>query len=472
MLFLAVVAVLVCTGDALHELLHQCDSRRNIVVTFSPGMGYRNQMDTISKAMFIGTLTNRSICLPYFSSDYRQPADISPQHFIDLKATNDNLAAVPAALTLRTQSQQRSPAPTLVMTTNDAAKRKCICLLLQGEGAPAGMRRCAYGSRGTTKMIRDMDANYTNMLDFIRRPDIHHLDSLCLSPGMPYFEPIRHEHDAHFRKVQASLVHHSVMTSIANYVKTREGVCKDRCTGEELYISTHPRLENDFISQLQMLTGFYQKRGINGAFNNAIIDRFLHDYQKFLDQFSIVVDTIHISTGLGKSEEHLNNFLIKNYYEKRYRAVSSYHYEYLEHITQVAHFTNHSSHFDTDIPDIPDPHNVSHHISKSELITFHHILSGINGKKSKLRDLHAVIDFMIASQAGFFYGVCASSFTAALMNFVDISGCFQEDSQHLKNLTKSDFGRLTKKIDTLRKNSSLFFEEYKPIGSNDYYHYD
>ena len=348
-----------------------------------------------------------------------------------------------------------------MMATNDVAKRTCICLMLQGAGAPAGVKRCTYGARGTTKMIRDIDANFTNLLDFIQRPDIRNIHSLSLSPGLPFGLPIRLEHEAYYRKVQRALVHHEVMGSIANYVKAKEGVCTDKCTGNELYISTHPRLEDDFIAQLQMLTGYYQRRGINGAFNSAIIDNFLHEFQTFLSDFSIHVDIIHISTGLGKAgTTFLNNFLIPNYYERRFRAVSTYHYEYLEQIRQVAHFTNHSSHISSNSSDIPDPYNVTHYISKSDLITFHHIMAGINTKTSKLRDLHAVIDFMIASQAAFFYGVCASTFTGALLNFVDIGGCYQQNAEHLQNITKTEFGVLSKKIDLLRKNSTAFFEQY------------
>lgn len=474
---LLVIAVLLAVFSRADSVHHRCDSRRNIIVTFSPYMGYRNQMDTVAKAMFIGSLTNRSVCIPHFNSDYRVPADISPHYFINLNQTNANLAKLIRSVHFgKTQKEVDMSPPTtsddiLVMGINEAAKSKCICLLLQGPGAPGSSnRRCTYGARDTTIMIRNMDKNYTNLLDFIQRPDIRNINSLCLSPGMPYGNPVRPEHEAYSRQVKRALVHHDVMGSIANYVKAKEGICKEKCTGQEMYISTHPRFEDDFVGQFQMLTGFWQKRGVNYGLNNAIIDSFLHDFQTFLNDFLISVNIIHISTGLGKGagkekgQKHLNDFLIKNYYERRFHPVSSYHYEYLDHIREVAHHTNHSSHFESDAPDIPDPHNVTHHISKSELITFHHIMAGINTKKSIMRDLHAVIDFLIASQATFFYGVCASSFTVDLLSFVDIGGCFTPDSDRLHNLTATDFGLLTKKIDTLRKNSTAFFEQYS---SND-----
>lgn len=411
-------------------------------------------MDTVTKAIFLGTLTNRSVCMNHFNSDYRERPDISPQHFIDINATNNNLAEL-----------LRSPNPTAVMVTTDVAKAKCVCLLLQGDGAPAGVRRCQFGDRGTTRMVRDLDANYTNMLDFLQRPDIRNIPSLCMSPGMPYFEPIRPEHKAQFRKIQACLVHPTVFTSIANFVKAKEGLCAGRCTGSESYISTHPRLENDFISQLQMISGFYQKRGINAAFNNAIVDSFLRGFQEFSDSFSMEVDTIHISTGLGKGEDNVNNFLIENYYEKKFKAVSSYHYEYLTQVMQVAHHANHSSHFGNETASVlPDPHNVTHHVSHSELVTFHHVISGIDKKKSRLRDLHAAVDFLIAGGSSFFYGVCASSFTGALSNVVDISGCFEQNVTYLQSLTQADFEVLTVKIDTLRKDPGSFFSKYMSAG--------
>lgn len=413
-------------------------------------------MHTVATAMFIGSLTNRSVCLPHFHSHFQSPADIAPHHFIDYNRTNDNLAKIQAIHF----GEEMQRTPTIVTGINTAATKECVCLMLQGGGAPPGPRRCHYGGKGT-KMIRSLDANFTSLLDFIQRPDIRDIHSLSLSPGMPFGLVILPEQMSFFREIDHALVHHKCIDSIANYVKAKEGVCSDRCTGNELYISTHPRLEDDFIGQLQMLTGFYQRRGINGALNNAIIDSFFHDFQTFLNDFSINVDIIHISTGLGKTgTKNANDFLISNYYEKRFRNVSSYHYEYLEEVIKVAHFTNHSSHFDTDIPDIPDPHNVTHYISKSDLITFHHIIAGINMKKNKLRELHAMIDFSIASKAAFFYGVCASSFTGALLQFVDISGCYKENSQQLQNLTKTDFATLTKKIDLLRKNSTAFFEMY------------
>ena len=109
-------------------------------------MGYRNQMDTVTKALYIGSFTNRSVCLPYFSSDYRSAADISPQHFIDLNQTNLELAKIIQYDTRHQTLDSR------VLITSDVAKSKCVCLLLQGDGAPAGMRRCAYGNRATTKM--------------------------------------------------------------------------------------------------------------------------------------------------------------------------------------------------------------------------------------------------------------------------------------------------------------------------------
>ena len=451
----------VWTTEGLHREEHQCHDRNNIVVTFSGGMGYRNQMDTVSKAIFVGFLTNRSVCMPHFSSDFRSPPDIAPHYFIDMNETNQKLAMLHSSVS---NGLKLKSIPPVVTSTSDIAKKKCVCLLLQGEGAPAGPRRCTYGSRSATLLIRDMDSNYTNLLDFIQRPKVKDYGSLCLSPGMPFNEPIRSEHESLYRKIQRSLVHHGVMYSIANYVKSREGVCEGKCSGDEIYISTHVRLENDFISQLQMLTGYYQKRGINLALNNAIIDEFLHDFEVFLKEYTIDADLIHISSGLGKTENHQNNFLIKNYYEKRYRTVSTYHYEYLSHVTEIARHVNHSTHVGGDVEDISDPFNVSHHISKNDLITFHHILSGIDKKKSRMRDFHAITDFLIASQATFFYGVCASSFTEALKSYVDISGCFKENSQRLHNLTKNDFDRISKKINTLRDNSTAFFQEYMSTG--------
>jgi hypothetical protein len=410
-------------------------------------MGYRNQMDTITKALLLGILTNRSVCLPYFNSDFREAPDIQPQHFIDFNATNNNLAKLHS----HGYTATTITAP-IVMTTTDPAKKKCKCLLLQGEGAPAGVRRCAYGGAGTV-LVRSVDANYTNLLDFIRRPQINQLPSLCMSPGMPFNEPIRAQHQPLLAAVQAAVAHPSVFTSIANFVKVKEGICKGACTGEEVYLSTHPRLENDFIIQLQMLSGFYQKRGINANVNNAIIDSFLHDFQKFLDEIFASVDVVHISTGLGKTEDNVNNFLVKNYYEKRFKSVSSYHYEYMEQVMSVARHTNHSSHFLTDAPDIPDPHNVSHHISKEELIEFHHIISGVHLKKSRLRDLHAVVDFTLAAKAASFYGVCDSTFTQGLRSLVKVSACYAQNVTYLQSLTPEDFRAIALRVDSLRRGS-------------------
>ena len=50
-------------------------------------MGYRNQMDTVCKALFLAALTNRSVCVGHFNSDYRTAPDIATHHFIDLTAT-------------------------------------------------------------------------------------------------------------------------------------------------------------------------------------------------------------------------------------------------------------------------------------------------------------------------------------------------------------------------------------------------
>jgi hypothetical protein len=448
-------------------------------------MGYRNQMDTVCKALFLAALTNRSVCVGHFNSDYRTAPDIATHHFIDITATNDKLThvlshsstATAATATSGTATATASDTATAtgtasdtatattavaLLVTSEVAKKKCTCLLLQGAGAPGGVRRCHFGGGGTL-LVRSVDANYTNMLDFLQRPDISHIASVTMSPGMPYFEPIRPEHDALFRKIQSSVVHPQVFHSIANYVKSNEGVCRGHgdghgheCTGDEVYISTHLRLENDFISQLQAISGFYQKRGLNAACNNAIIDSFIRDFQKFLSDFSIVVSAIHISTGLGKTENNWNSFLVKNYYEKKYQAVSSYHYEYLDDVMKVAHQVNISTYLNGTM-DLIDPHNVTNFVSHKELLLFHHIMAGIDLKKSKLRDLHAIIDFLIASQASFFYGVCASSFSAALLNYVDISGCYELNVTEIQHLTKVDFARVANKVDSLRKNSTVYY---------------
>lgn len=77
-----------------------------------------------------------------------------------------------------------------------------------------------------------------------------------------------------------------------------------------------------------------------------------------------------------------------------------------------------------------------------------------------MREIHAVIDFLIASKASYFFGVCASTFTAGVFEFVKIKGCFYPNATRLQNPTQSEIIYLKEKFDILKHDPAKFFTKY------------
>eukprot|EP01041_Mallomonas_annulata_P005368 gene5368-10728_t len=203
--------------------------------------------------------------------------------------------------------------------------------------------------------IRDItyNANYTNMLEYIQHPEYDSLRSIAISPG------------------------------------------------NESYSAIHLRLEDDFLSHLYV----YGLRALNITshnmtrpdFNYLILDDFLNYLEIYIPSSNINststskskelktrIDVVHISTGLGKygwgiPRTQTFNFVIE-ILQKKYTKIGMFDYSYVDKFLR-----KNSSIFDMSI------------------------------LRERGRDIRAIPDYIMASQASSFVGFCLSTFSMAVV---------------------------------------------------------
>lgn len=215
---------------------YQCTGRK-LVTTFSGGMGLQNQIVTIAKTILVASLTRRNACITNFKSDFRGTPDTFISQILDLEKVNQLFA----------QSFPQFNATKI----REARSYTATCLRLTGAGAPPGSRRCFPGDSSDGMIdIRSRDSNYKDIVSFLQLPDIDRIESVVLSPGMPFlFTVTTPEIAPIYQGIKEVLVFQKIFYDVVDYVKHKEGICLEQtCTGYEIYAAVHLRLESDILS--------------------------------------------------------------------------------------------------------------------------------------------------------------------------------------------------------------------------------
>eukprot|EP01031_Cornospumella_fuschlensis_P034587 gene34587-41882_t len=198
------------------------------------GFGLQNQITLIAKSLLMGSLTQRHVCvglfLPYFASWPSIPMDM----VVNMTETNRALARI----------EGFNASSTYLSVWTEAAAGACVCYLLQGADGvnlPAGHRKCV-GRPWKVLRMHQRDA-----LRWLLH-DNHAFNSVCLTPGLPFYQPLDTSHQALLSRIVAAIHYTDVFLALADHIKRSHGVCRPAgCSGQEAFVALHLRLEDDWI---------------------------------------------------------------------------------------------------------------------------------------------------------------------------------------------------------------------------------
>jgi hypothetical protein len=174
-------------GDAVtveSHLLPRC-AGRNMIVSPANGMGLNNQVDILAHSIYIGILTNRSVCMRGFLANFDSQDFINIGWIFDIPHMNQLIQQIrgPLLSKIGKGREVRPMGPPLVVApAHPQNYEQCTCLILTGEGA-SGHRRCPGQKHNIA--IRNVEPNYTGVLPFLSRNDMGKIESVALTSGLP-----------------------------------------------------------------------------------------------------------------------------------------------------------------------------------------------------------------------------------------------------------------------------------------------
>jgi hypothetical protein len=377
-------------------------------------MGLNNQVDILAHSIYIGILTNRSVCLRGFLSNFDSADMINAGWIFDVTYMNKLIAPLQNEMLSSSESALVTQTSNVFVTTARGSDyEQTTCLVLTGEGA-SGHRRCP--GQKYNVMIRQKEPDYKGILPFMQRDDITNIDSIALTSGLPL---LRHGFSSSIdnkwiHKIHLLIRFNPVFYDVSQVLKENNGI-----RSYTNFTAVHFRLEDDALGQYHQFNWWeYEElpyvKQLNLKFNWTREEHDVYVGSKFLQLVVSKVnasDTLYFSSGLGKVKNRLNFVceLLDGYFAK------------------VAHNNLLNNRVHTEVP--------------------------IKGRESS-----AIIDYIIASEANYFIGISASTFsnnTARLINHKSRGNSMRKkDNVKLKNNFDNNFD--IESVDASEEFSSMF----------------
>jgi hypothetical protein len=279
------------------KLLYENDCRSpSLVVSASGGMGLCNQINLIAYGMELARLTGRNLCVYGFRPQFHRFHEVPIEDVIDINATNAKLHALPAEL-----GYGKVRISGFFNEGNYLKEhRKSVCLLSSHtKDAPPGPKRCKYSGDSTITIPVD-EVGRNNLVDFLKSDRVRPIPGIHLSPGVPneydffgHMKEVSHDRLAHLYR---SIVYAPYLYDISKKLMKSMGVSPRNFT------AVHMRLENDFI------TSIWNGQDVDSDRIplDALHDVLANDFVSFLLQHTSVRDKIFIVTGLSLNRNTLN----------------------------------------------------------------------------------------------------------------------------------------------------------------------
>lgn len=371
-------------GRDLVDKLHPECTGRNLLISPAPNQGLNNQIDLLVHSLYIGIITNRKICLrgfyPQFDNALTVPIDLiyDIDHIHEALRNSDIVARIVSRFPndrFDYQSINRTVTSVdyLSPTVSIEDYKNSVCLLLKGDGAH-GSRACPDNYKNID--IRAVEKNYQGIVQFLQRKDIAYIESLALTNGVPF---VRTGYETPEDDVCINEIHKVIKFTSIFYTYANKFLLTSGIKPETPYTAIHLRLEDDAMMQYWTVNWYEYEEvpSVREAKLKFLWQKEEHDLfivAQYLKTITTSVDSktvLFASTGLkGSPKGDLMDFvvdLLKNHYPNF--IVSS---EYKQSFLNLA---------------LP----------------------------AKGREILAIFDYIIASQASHFIGISMSTFSANAM---------------------------------------------------------
>lgn len=330
---------------AEHLLSENDCPEQSLIVSASGGMGMCNQIDLIAYGLELARLSRRTLCVFQFRTEFSRSHEVPVEDIIDINITNRNLRALPAYLGFK--------GVRVVGYFNrhehEIRNSENVCLRsVDTVTAPVGPKKCKFtGTHYINVPVNERGRN--DLIEVLTSERIKEHSRVHLSPGVPNIWDF-HGHESETSPERMSHLYRSITFAPILRKVAREQMQRFNLTSRG-FTAVHMRLEDDFV------TSIWNNHDVDADRIDLKSFHFLlaNDFVSFLLQhISSVRQPIFIVTGLTLSSQTLN---FMPYVMERLFNESGFHF--------------------------PDK-----------------LLMGI----PKRRELHAIVDALVAVQASSFVG--------------------------------------------------------------------
>lgn len=286
---------------------------RSLIVSASGGMGMCNQIDLMAYGLELARLTERTLCVYNFRTEYSRHHEVPVEEIIDINATNDKLAALPRELGFKGVRMVGY----FNQHDHEIRNAENVCLRsVDTLTAPVGPKRCKFsGSHYINVPVDEKGRN--DLIATLLAEHIKTHSRIHLSPGVPN----RYDFFGHESETSSDRMSHLYRTiTFAPFLqKASRGLMHRYNLTSRNFTAVHMRLEDDFV------TSIWNQHDVDA--DNIDIKSFhfimANDFVSFLLQHVSVRQPIFIVTGLTLASNTLN---FMPYVMERLFNESDYHF--------------------------------------------------------------------------------------------------------------------------------------------------
>jgi hypothetical protein len=301
----------------MHE--NECPPR-SIIVSAAGGMGLCNQLDLFVFGLVLASISNRTLCVHGFKTEYSRSHEVPVEEILNINATNENLAQLPEEMGFKPTSVLKG----IVRQDARHPHVQSVCLRSTGPLTPVGPKKCKFDSQRTIDIPfapADQDGENTgrnDLVTFLLSDDIHQISRVSLSPGVPtQFDFFRHEKHIDHATISAL---YKCFVFAPFLIKAADTLMAKHNLVAQQYTAVHMRLEDDFVRSIYNIQDVDSDRITLHKFHYVLGNDFLHH----LLQHITVDSRIYLVTGLTLRPNELNFF---PYMMETLFNSSSYHFQ-------------------------------------------------------------------------------------------------------------------------------------------------
>ena len=282
---------------------NECPTR-SIVVNAAGGMGLCNQLDLFSYGLILASLSNRTLCVHGFKTEYSRSHEVPIEEILDINMTNEKLAQLPESMGFKPTTVIKG----FVRKDGRHPRTQNVCLRSTSHLAPVGPKKCKYGELHMVDIpYAAADPNGDNsgrndLVEFMQSEGIMKMSRIHLSPGVPTrFDFFRHEHHINHQTIAAlykCFVFAPFLRQAADALMKKQNLVQGN------YTAVHMRLEDDFARSIYNTQDVDSDRISLQKFYYVLGNDFLHHLLQHVQANT----HIYVVTGLTLRPNELNFF--------------------------------------------------------------------------------------------------------------------------------------------------------------------